>query len=118
MRQVNFRRTSGYDDAKVNALARDVERSFDAILDTTVHKFLIVWNPPHNMQVPLFGGTIRLNSPVDVRCVRARNLTDPLILTAPGSVVWEWIGDNQVRLDEASGLITGHEYELTFEAVG
>lgn len=118
MRQVNLRRSTGYDDGKVNALARDVEKGFDAILDTSLHKFTIVWNPPHNLQVPLFGGTARLTSPDIVRCERAKNLSDPTILVTPGGVAWDWVGDNQVRLDAVSGLEPGYKYELTFEAVG
>lgn len=118
MHGVNLRRSTGYDDPNVNAIARDVQKGFDAILDTTQHKFLVVWNPPHNLQIPFVGGDSRLSSPAIVRCDRARNLTDPLILTAPGGVVWEWVGNNQVRLDAVSGLIAGYQYELTFQVVG
>lgn len=118
MHGLNLRRSTGYDDPKANALARDVQKGFDGILDVTLHKFTIVWNPPHNMQVPFFGGDKRLSSPEIVRCDRARNLTDPLILTTPGGVTWEWVGNNQVRLDEVSGLITGHQYELVFTVGG
>jgi hypothetical protein len=114
----NLRRSTGYEDGKVNALARDVQKGFDAIIDTSLHKFTIVWNPPHNLQVPFFGGDPRLSTPSIVRCDRARNLTEPLFLTTPGGCTWEWVGNNQVRLDEVSGLINGHQYELVFTVVG
>lgn len=114
----SIRRGSGYEDGKVNALARDVQKCFDAILDVSLYKFSIVWNPPHNLQVSFFAGDPRLTSPAIVRCERARNLTDPLMLTTPGGVAWEWVGDNQVRLDAVSGLVVGYLYELVFEAVG
>lgn len=118
MHGINFRRTTGYVDPKVNELCRDVERGFDAIVDITVHKVQQVWNPPHNLQIPYFGGAKRLNSPSIVRCDRAKNLTEPTWPTLPGSADWDWIGDGQVRLNEVSGLVNGHRYDLTFMVVG
>lgn len=118
MHGVNLERTTGYADPRTNALARAVQKGFDGILDLTLHKFTTVWNPPHNVQVPFFGGDPRLTSPELVRCERARNLTDPLILTTPGGVCWEWVGNNQIRIDEVSGLVNGHQYELVFTVIG
>lgn len=118
MRAINFRRTTGYDDSKVNELCRDVERGFDAIVDLTVYKMSLVWNPPHNIQIPYFGGAPRLTSPDIVRCERAKNLTNPTWPTIPGGADWDWVGNNQVRVNEVSGLVNGQKYDLVFMVMG
>jgi len=112
------RRSTGYNDGKVNALARDVQRSFDAILDTTTHRVVLVWAPPHDLAIPFFGGDKRLSTPQTVRCDRAKDLTEPSWSTTPGGVSWDWRGGGQVHIYEVSGLIEGHNYELTFTVVG
>lgn len=110
--------TNGYADPKLNDLARDVQRGFDSIYDRTIHKVTIVWNGSFPLLVPYFGGDPRLKSPEFVRCERAKNLTDPTILVTPGGVAFDWIGNNQVRIDAIHGLTFGEKYELTFEVVG
>ena len=110
--------TNGYGDPKVNSLASDVQRGFDAIVDMSIHKVTAVWAPPMNLLVPFFGGALRLKSPDYVRCDRAKNLTDPTILVTPGTCAFDWIGNGQVRIDAAAGLTVGDKYELVFTAVG
>lgn len=112
-----LKNTNGYEDPKVNSLARDTQAGFDSISDITKHKVTIVWNGSFSLLVPYFGGDLRLKSPEIVRCGRAKNLTDPTILVTPGGVSFEWIGDGQVRIDAVHGLTLGHKYELVFEAV-
>lgn len=115
----NIRRNMGYDDPKVNELSRDAQRALDSVYDITIHKATVVWNPPFNLSVPFFGGDPRLTSPELVECPRARNLTDPTILVTPGAgCAWEWVGNNNVRIDDVSGLTVGEKYELTFRVTG
>jgi hypothetical protein len=113
-----IRRTGSYGDQKVNQLARDTQSGFDAILDQTVHKITAVWNPPLNIALPFFGNIPRQLSPDVVECKRAINLTDSTIRVTPGGCAWEWLGNNQARIDAVSGLTVGSKYELTFVAVG
>ena len=110
--------SQGFQDPKVNDLAKDISAALASVLDSTLYKVETVWNPPFTLLVSFLGGDKRLNPPNFVMCPRARNLTDSTVLVTPGGVSFEWVGDGRVRIDAVSGLTTGVKYELTFNVVG
>lgn len=114
-----LRTSQGFQDPKVNELAKDISAGFASVLESTVYKVETLWNPPFTLLVPFLGGEKRLNPPDFVVCQRARNLTDPSVLVTPaGGTSFEWVGDGRVRIDAISGLTAGVKYELTLNVVG
>lgn len=113
----NLRRTVGYGDRRVDALAKDVFRAFESIRDESEHVVSLVWNPPTTLLVPFFGGENRLSPPKSVRCDRAVDVSGDTYVT-PGGCAWRWLGSGQVELIDVSGLVVGTKYELVFTVVG
>lgn len=113
-----LRNVNNYGDDKINRLARDVQAALDSVLELSVAKATIVWNPPFLLQIPFTEGSPRLTPPDVIRCERARNVTDGTVLVTPGGCSWEFAAANQVRIDAVSGLTVGQKYDLTFTVVG
>lgn len=113
----NLRKTVGFGDARIDALAKDCFRAFESISDVTIHVVDLTWNPPFSLLVPHFGGENRLTSPYIVRCDRAVDQSSDTIVT-PGGCAWRWLGQGRVEIQEVSGLVVGTKYQLTFVVIG
>lgn len=112
------KRVNDYGSPQLNTLARDVQAGFDSVLDLTVHKATLVWQPPFLLYAPYAEGLDRLSPPDVIRCERAVCVTDPTILVTPGGCSWQWAGVSQARIDDVGGLTVGSRYDLTFTVLG
>lgn len=118
MTSEKIRRVQGYQDPFVNELARDVSRVSDSVLPLTLHEMTnFVWNPPHTVFVPFFGGKARLTPPKIVRCDRATDVSGA-VDTTPGGCSWRWVGDGSAEVLDVSGLVAGTKYDLVFTVIG
>lgn len=109
----------GLADTKLIQFLSPLIDSLKNVLDSNTYRVTRVWTVPFDLRIPLAGARPRLQSPEIVRIGRAQVETDlKSVVGGWGPVTWEWIGDSQIRVLDAEGLVQGVNYRLIFEVVG
>jgi len=110
--------SGGFLDPNLNSLVRDILLCFSSIPDTDYFTFEVVWVVPFLMSVPTTGNKPRAVSPRLVSCGRAVDVANPTTPVDFGACHWNWVGNNNVSVENVIGLVAGTKYQLTFKVEG
>lgn len=106
-----------FKDIRLDQFVRDLLKSLTGVLDLNVYVLPgQTWKPGMLLSVPINGVIKRSVSPRVVKLVRA--VADSGVSPVHfGATSWTWQGDNQVKIDDIAGLVSGAKYDLTFEVI-
>lgn len=109
--------TNGIDDTQVRQLLEFVFKLLGNVVQYDLYKLRKVWHVPFRLDVPTSTNVPRIAGPDVVRLGRALAVWDEVTPVYTGAVLWRWLGNNQVMIEDVEGLVEGVNYDLVFEVL-
>jgi len=110
--------TTGIQDLQIRQLFEFVFQLLGIVVQYDIYKTRNVWHVPFRLDVPTGKkSSPRVQPPDVVRLGRALVVQDEITPVYTGAVLWRWLGNSQVMIEDVEGLVDGVTYDLVFEVL-